>query len=137
MNARRLSLYAAGVVLGMMLVACGGAPTAAVTAQPTEALPPAPTEAATEAPASGDWMPVTEEVCQTVKESAEQASGLTFTLVASAPLSISPEAGQACQLTASATGVQFSDPYAALDPIVKGMVGWEEDTSQQAGGPTG
>jgi hypothetical protein len=138
MDTRKLSLFVAGVTLGLMLAACGGAPTAAVTPEATEALPLAPTEAATEANGN-PYVPVTEEVCLTIKESAEAAVGVTFTME---PVSgfmdpITGETGDGCTLTAQSTGAQFSDPYAALDPLVKGMVGWEEDASQQAGGPTG
>ena len=90
-------------------------------------------------PSGGGYGPVSLEVCQILQEMATQALSITFTLEASAPFTdpLSGETGQGCSLTAMATGLFFSDPSSVTGNLVNGMLGWTEQTTYQASGPTG
>ena len=106
--------------------------------------PPAPTAttastAEVAQAAGGKYEPVSAEVCKVIQEDAADALAATFTLEASAPFTdtLSGEAGQGCQLTATGTGTQFKNPSDVVAKLVKAFVGWTEQMSYQADGPTG
>lgn len=88
---------------------------------------------------STPYVPVTPEVCAMIQEMATQAVGATFTMEASAPFTNpkTGEAGQGCTLTATGTGVDFADPFSVMTSLINGMLGWTEDITYQASGPTG
>lgn len=90
-------------------------------------------------PSGGGYRPVSLEVCQILQEMATQAVSLSFSLEPSAPFTdpLSGETGQGCTLTATATGLFFSDPFTVMVNLVNGFVGWTEQTAYQASGPTG
>lgn len=129
----KISLHSTFVLSALILSACTlgqSAPPAASTLLPTEAAGNAPV-------VSGGYQPVSAEVCQILQEDAHQSLGLTFTLEASAPFTANGEIGFGCSLTANTTGAVLSDPNDALVKLVNGFVGWNEDMSYVAGGPTG
>jgi hypothetical protein len=106
--------------------------------------PPAPTAttastAEVAQAAGGKYEPVSAEVCKIIQEDAANALSATFTLEASVPFTdtLSGEAGQGCQLTATGTGTQFKNPSDVVAKLVKAFVGWTEQISYQADGPTG
>lgn len=145
-----------------LITACGQTtPTADIAVNPTEtvAAPVAsetpvtpatsttiPTIVATstqtaepaQAPA-GAYEPVSAEVCQIIQEDATRALTTTFTLVASAPFTdtLTGEAGQGCSLTARGTGADFGNPSDVIAKLVSGFIGWTEQVTYQADGPTG
>jgi hypothetical protein len=87
----------------------------------------------------GSYVPITPEVCQTIQDLASQAVALSFSMEP-ADLFADPltgEMGQGCTLTAMATGMQLADPGSVLSNLVNGMLGWTEELSYQANGPTG
>lgn len=90
------------------------------------------------ATATGPYMPLPADACETLKADAEQALGVAFTLT-EAPFFdyISQEGGNGCQLTANGTGADFSDPTAVVIALKAAFIGWEENTQYAAGGPTG
>jgi putative hemolysin len=98
--------------------------------------PPA-AEAAVAAPA-GPYMPLPADACATLQTDAETALGVAFTL-SEAPFFdyVSQEGGMGCQLTATGTGADFTDPMAVVDALKAAFVGWEENMQYAAGGPTG
>lgn len=88
--------------------------------------------------ATGAYMPLPADGCQTLKADAEKALGAAFTLTEAPFLDyLSQEGGNGCQLTASGTGANFSAPMAVVDALKAAFVGWEENTQYAAGGPTG
>ncbi|MBX3016233.1 MAG: DUF333 domain-containing protein, partial [Caldilineaceae bacterium] len=87
---------------------------------------------------TGAYMPLPTDACQTIQTDAETALGVAFT-AAEAPFFdyVNQEGGTGCQLTASGTGVEFSNPTAVIDALKAALVGWEEDPQYASGGPTG
>lgn len=87
----------------------------------------------------GAYVPVTPEICGTIKDLAVQAIQLDFSMEPSAEFTDerTGEKGNGCTLTAMATGAKFSDPGSVLQTLVQAMQGWTEDSQYQAGGPTG
>jgi hypothetical protein len=85
------------------------------------------------------YSPVSASVCQTLQEQAANAISASFTLQASASFTdpLSQEKGTGCTLTATGTGVQFSEPSQITAALVKSFVGWNEQTSYQASGASG
>jgi hypothetical protein len=85
------------------------------------------------------YEPVSPDVCQTLQEMAAQAISVTFTMNPSAPFtdSISGGTGQGCVLTATGTGANFPEPGKVTTDLVNGFVGWTEQPTYQASGPTG
>lgn len=150
MNTRKVRLLIFTIPLATFLAACGGAQPTNVTATPVSTQPPAatPTTAPTQPPAAtstiasaqGDvYQPVSLEVCQTIQESAVQALGVDFMLEADAPFAdpLMGETGRGCILTATGTGVDFSNPIQVVTDLKNVMAGWEERPEYQADGPTG
>jgi hypothetical protein len=88
---------------------------------------------------STPYVPVTLEVCQMLQEEATRALSITFTLASSVPFTdpLTGETGQGCSLTAMGTGLDFSDPSSVTTNLVKGFLGWTEQTTYQASGPNG
>jgi len=86
----------------------------------------------------GAYMPIPTDVCEILKADAENALGVAFTM-SEAPFFdyISQEGGTGCQLTATGTGADFSDPMAVVDALKAAFIGWEEEMQYAAGGPTG
>ncbi len=87
---------------------------------------------------STPYVPVTPEICQTLQRMATEALGVTFTMEASAPFTdpITGEMGQGCNLTATGTGRDFSDPSQVTAKLVSAF-GFTEQPAYQANGPTG
>ena len=87
---------------------------------------------------STPYVPVTPEICQTLQEMATQALGVMFTMEASAPFTdpVTGETGQGCNLTATGTGRDFSDPHQVTAKLVNAF-GFTEQPAYQADGPTG
>ena len=87
----------------------------------------------------GGYGPVSPEVCQILQESATAALSIDFTLEESAPFTdfVSGETGQGCQLTATGTGQNFSEPNQVITTLVNAFIGGTEEIAYQAGGPTG
>ncbi len=88
--------------------------------------------------AAGAYVPIPADACTTLQTDAEAALGVSFTM-SEAPFTdyIHQEDGTGCQLTATGTGADFSDPMAVVDALKAAFVGWEEDMQYAAGGPTG
>jgi hypothetical protein len=88
---------------------------------------------------STPYVPVTLAVCQTLQEMASQALSATFTLEASAPFTdyIIGETGLGCTLTANGTGQVFLSPGQVATSLVSAFLGFTENISYQADGPTG
>lgn len=85
------------------------------------------------------YSPVSPDVCQTLQDIANQALVTSFTAQESAPFvdNITGSTGLGCTLTASGTGVQFSEPGQVIDTLVNAYQGWNELPEYQADGPTG
>jgi hypothetical protein len=94
--------------------------------------------AAAPAAATGAYVPIPADACAALQADAETALGVAFTM-GEAPFFdyLSQEGGSGCQLTATGTGADFSDPMAAVEALKGAFVGWEEDMQYAAGGPTG
>ncbi len=157
MNTRKVRLFACVILLAALLAACGGATAIDVTATKTPIQPPAtspttaptqplaatPTTASTATPTDmaqgGVYQPVSLEVCQAIQEIAVQALGVDFTLEADTPFAdpLTSETGRGCTLTATGTGVDFSNPIQVVTDLKSALVGWEERPEYQADGPTG
>lgn len=92
-------------------------------------------------PALGNqYEPIAGGVCQMLQETASQALAIDFTLEDPAPFldPIAGEAGQGCRLTAVGDGSQFAGPQPVVESLVGSVgLGWNEQPSYQAGGPTG
>jgi hypothetical protein len=88
---------------------------------------------------AGTYVPVTLEICGTIKEIAVQAVQLDFTMEPNADFTDdrTGEKGKGCTLTAMATGAKFSDQVSVARTLVEAMQGWTEDPQYQADGPTG
>ena len=114
------------------------AATGASTTTPTTVVTPTQTPKSAQAPA-GAYEPVSAEVCQIIQEDATKALTTTFTFVASAPFTdtVKGEAGQGCNLTAKGTGVDFGNPSDVMAKLVSAFIGWTEQVTYQADGPTG
>jgi hypothetical protein len=106
----------------------------------TISIPPAaaPSVKPTTVTKSG-YGPVSAAVCQTLQELANNALSTSFAMQASAPFTnpLSQESGMGCTLTARGTGAQYSDVGKITADLAKGFLGWDEQVSYQASGPTG
>ena len=124
-----------------VLAGCSAQPTVAPTATQTSAptlTAAAPTASAT--PAEEKYGPIDTTICQSLQQTAAQALSVDFSLQASAPFTDVPsnETGHGCRLTAVGTGKEFKDPQSVLDELVKSVgLGWTEQISYEANGPTG
>lgn len=85
------------------------------------------------------YEPVSPEVCQALQEMAAQALSTTFTMKSGEPFTdpIFGGTGQGCTLTATGTGANFPEPGKVTADLVSAFVGWEEQLTYQASGPTG
>jgi len=86
-----------------------------------------------------NYVPVSLAVCQTLQEMANQALSTTFTIEPSTPFAdpLSGETGLGCTLTATGTGADFPEPGKVTADLVTAFVGWTEQPTYQASGPTG
>ena len=106
----------------------------------TISIPPAgSTPAASTSTSKSAYGPVSATVCQTLQELAGTALSKSFTMKTNTPFTnpLTQESGTGCTLTLTGTGAQFSDPATITGKLVKGFLGWEEQISYQADGPTG
>jgi hypothetical protein len=89
--------------------------------------------------ASGNYKPISLKICQTLQEMATQALSTTFTMEPSTPFAdpLSGETGLGCTLTATGTGTNFADPGKVTADLVSAFIGWTEQPTYQASGPTG
>ncbi len=79
-------------------------------------------------------------VCQLIQQQASQALGVDFRLETRAPFldEVAGEAGQGCRLTAAGDGNKFASPQSAVATLIgTAGLGWNEQPSYQADGPTG
>jgi hypothetical protein len=125
-----------------LLAGCAQSAPAADTLTPTEIATTAPIEASApvENTVTDLYEPVSAEVCQMLQESAAEALAVEVSLENPAPFEdfITGEGGQGCRLTASGDGNRFASPQAALETLVNSVgLGWNEQVTYQADGPTG
>jgi hypothetical protein len=89
--------------------------------------------------ASGAYQPVSAEVCQIIKESADQALSVSFYMIPNDTFTdpVTGETGLGCTLKAAGTVSMFGNPNQVVTKLKNAFGGWEEKTSYQASGPTG
>lgn len=88
----------------------------------------------------GKYEPVDPSVCQAIQEVANEGLGVDFTIQTQSPFldTVAGEAGQGCRLSAGGDGNTFASPQEVVAALVSSAgLGWTEQPTYQADGPTG
>ena len=91
------------------------------------------------APGSGTYKPVINEVCHTLRLSAQAAIGITFSIAEEPFTDIAGTTGTACTLRTNGSGADFGGQTVRQlgDAIVATLTGWAFDPTYVASGATG
>jgi hypothetical protein len=84
------------------------------------------------------FVPVAQEVCKMVQETANSVLATSFVMEPNVPFDFiwTGESGSACTLTTSGTGMDFNDPSNIIRDLISAMPGWGENARYTASGAT-
>jgi hypothetical protein len=84
------------------------------------------------------YQPFPRKMCETLRNDAAKALNTTFSLKnTSFTNPITGEKGIGCTMNAQGTGAKFVSPENVVNKLKSTFIGWNEDSSYQADGPTG
>lgn len=87
---------------------------------------------------SASYKPLPAQECQQLRNEAAKALKTSFTISTAAFTDPrSQEKGKACVLKAKGTGKNFQSPFDVMQRLRAALVGWQEDLTFAADGPTG